>query len=559
VPRLIRVNMKELRVSEEELPSEFTMLGGRALTSLLIATEIPPSCHPLGPSNKLIIAPGLLTGSGAANASRLSIGAKSPLTNGIKESNVGGTVGTKLAKLGVGALVIEDQPDDGHLYCLHVKADGVEIAPADDYHGLSIGPAGEMMMSSASIAGTSTNGFPSRHAGRGGLGAVMGSKGLKYIVFHEAAGRAAAAMHDAQSFLTHVVEWRSLVNDHPITEALRVYGTPNTAGAIDAVGDYPTRNFSAGHFEGIERIHGPAVHDLIKARGGKVTHAGCSSCIIQCSNEFVDAHGQYVTSAFEYETIWANGANCGIDDIDALATMDRLLDDYGLDSMETGCAIAVAMEAGVREFGDAAGAIELIREIGAGTSLGRILGNGAAMVGKAFGIRRVPVVKGQAMAGYDPRALLGQGVGYATSPMGADHTACFAPAQSIFGVGEYIDPLSAEGQVEYARALQLEAAMLDALGFCQFVDFPLAGRRDEGLALITGMVNAKLGTDLVPSQVVGMGDMILRTELAFNEAAGLTRQSDRLPEFFLTEKLPPHDVVFTIPDEKLDDVFSSLR
>ena len=387
----------------------------------------------------------------------------------------------------------------------------------------------------------------------------MGSKGLKAIVFGDPKGARTGGV-DYDAFLNASEAWRDMVRDHVISDALREFGTPNTAGAIDAVGAYPTRNFSSGTFEGVEKLNGQTVHDIIKERGGKVTHAGCSNCVIQCSNEFVDEKGDYVTSAFEYETIWANGANCGIDDIDALARIDWMLDDCGLDSMETGCAIAVAMEAGVKAFGDAAGAMELLQEVREGTPLGRIIGNGAAMVGKAYGVRRVPVVKNQAMAGYDPRGILGQGVGYATSPMGADHTACFAPAQSVFGVSEYIDPLQPEGQIEYARALQVDAAMLDALGFCQFVAFPLADKRQEGMALIAAMVNGKLGTTLTPADLIDMGRQVLSREREFNRAAGLTAAEDRLPEFFLTEQLPPHNVVFPITDQDLDTVldFQSL-
>lgn len=571
--RVIRVDLTNLHVNEEALSEDLRGLGGRALTSELIAREVPPACDPLGPRNKLVIAPGILSGTVAVNSSRLSVGAKSPLTGGIKESNVGGNVSARLARLGVAALIIEGVAPPGTTHVLSVFRDRAELKAGDEYRGLgtyetverlrqassgtlsclAIGPAGEMLMSSASIAATSTNGYPSRHAGRGGMGAVMGAKGLKAIVFGEVKG-ARVAVADKDAFLNAAEIWSDLVNDHVITEALREFGTPNTAGAIDAVGAYPTRNFSTGTFEGVEKIYGQAVHDIIKKRGGKVTHAGCTGCVIQCSNEWVDERGDYVTSAFEYETIWANGANCGIDDLDALARIDRTLDDCGLDSMETGCAIAVAMEAGVREFGDASGAMELLEEVRNGTPLGRIIGNGAAMVGRAYGVRRVPVVKNQAMAGYDPRGILGQGVGYATSPMGADHTACFASAQSVFGVSEYVDPLDPAGQVEYARALQVDAAMLDALGFCQFVAFPLADNKEVGLAAIADMVNAKLGSNLTASDLPELGRNLLRTEREFNRAAGLTEADDRLPEFFLTEKLPPHEVVFSIPEEELDSV-----
>lgn len=570
---LLRVDMTTQTVALESLPRDMERLGGRALTSAWVGAHVPPGAHPLGPRNVLVIAPGLLGGTVAANSGRLSIGAKSPLTGGIKESNVGGTPATRLARCGIRAIVIEGQPESDGLHVLRINAGGATIEPADNLRGLgnyavverlansggrkvsvlSIGPAGEMRLPAASVAATSTNGTPSRHAGRGGMGAVMGSKGIKAIVIEDP-GSSRQVIHDKERLRSAAKSWRDIVNDHVITEALREFGTPNTAGPINEVGAYPTRNFSDGRFEGVERINGPAVHDMIKRRGGKVTHAGCTGCTIQCSNEFVDEDGAYVTSAFEYETIALCGANCGIDDLDSLARMDYALDDIGIDSMETGCAIAVAMEAGVRRFGDATGALELIEEVRLGTPLGRIIGSGASVVGRTFGVSRVPAVKGQSMAAYDPRSLLGQGVGYATSPMGADHTACFAPAQSVFGVAEYVDPLNPEGQVEYARALQIDAAMLDALGLCQFVSFPLADSPEPGMQALAEMASARSGLDFTPGDLKELGREVLRTELAFNRLAGLGPESDRLPDFFSHEELPPHGVVFPISAEALDSV-----
>ena len=196
--RILRVNMSKLKISEEKIGGDYLGLGGRGLTSMVVSKEVPPNCHPIGQHNKLVIAPGLLTGTAAANSGRLSIGAKSPLTGGIKESNVGGTAATKLARLGIAAIIVEGKPEKGKIYGLAVSKDGAKIFPADELRGLgnyalveklqskydkkvgiiSIGPAGEMKMAMASIAVTSTNGTPSRHAGRGGMGAVMGSKGL---------------------------------------------------------------------------------------------------------------------------------------------------------------------------------------------------------------------------------------------------------------------------------------------------------------------------------------------------------------------------------------------
>ena len=165
------------------------------------------------------------------------------------------------------------------------------------------------------------------------------------------------------------------------------YGTNALANVINAAGGYPTRNFSAGQFEGAEAISGERQHDVILERGGEIAHACHRGCTIRCSRIYMDEHGQYLTKGPEYETVWAHGANCGIDDLDAIARMDRMDDDLGLDTIETGATIAVAMEAGILPFGDAQGAIGLLEEVRRGTPLGRLVASGAEVLGKAYGGR----------------------------------------------------------------------------------------------------------------------------------------------------------------------------
>lgn len=575
--RLIRVDMARGEVRLEDLPDHYSRMGGRGLTSSIVAMEVNPNCHPLGPGNKLVIAPGLLSGSTCANSGRLSIGAKSPLTGGIKESNVGGNVAIKLGRLRIAGIVVENLPPRGKLFYLFVDKDGAKLLSADDMKGMgnyelvqrlhakhgekagivSIGPAGEMGLSAASVAVTSTQGKPARHAGRGGMGAVMGSKGLKAIVVDDK-GAPGVTYHDQEAFREAARTFRDALQQHPVTKpdgGLAVYGTNVLANVINEAGAYPTRNFSEGRFEGTPNISGETMHDIIKQRGGSTTHSACSTCIIQCSNVYVDPQGNYVTSGLEYETIWANGANCGIDDLDSIAQIDRLCDDYGLDTIEMGCAIAVAMEAKVKPFGDAKGAMELLQEVGRGTPLGRILGSGAAVTGQAFGVSRVPVVKRQGLPAYDPRAIKGIGVTYATSTMGADHTAGYAVATNIMRVGGYVDPLKPEGQVELSRNLQIGTAAIDSSGLCVFVAFAVMDN-PSGMEAIPRMVSALYGWDLDMDAWVEYGKEVLRRERRFNEAAGFTSVHDRLPEFFSREPLPPHNTVFDVPEEELDQLFN---
>jgi aldehyde:ferredoxin oxidoreductase len=572
--KILRVNMSSLKVSGEKVSGDYTGLGGRGLTSMVVSKEVLATCNPIGQHNKLVIAPGLLTGTAAANSGRLSIGAKSPLTGGIKESNVGGTAATKLARLGIAAIIVEGKSEKEKLYGLSVSKDGAKLFPADDLKGLgnyelvaklqakydkkagiiSIGPAGEMKMAMASIAVTSTNGTPSRHAGRGGMGAVMGSKGLKAIVIDDT-GAEKVAIKNPDLFKEASQKFVKALREHPVTsEGLPKYGTNVLAAIINEAGGYPTRNFSVGRFEGTDKINGETMHDIISKRGGKTTHSGCTTCIIQCSNEYLDENGKYITSGLEYETVWANGANLGIDDLDAIARIDRLCDDYGFDTIEMGCTIGVAMEAGIKEFGDAEGAIQLIHEAGKGTPLGRIIGNGSAFTGKAFGVVRVPVVKGQGMPAYDPRAIQGIGVTYATSTMGADHTAGYAIATNIMKVGGFVDPLKPAGQAELSQNLQITTAAVDSAGLCLFIAFP-ALDIPECFEGVIGMLNARYGLNLTADDVAALGKKILKVEREFNERAGFSNVDDRLPDFFKEEKLPPHNLTFLVPDVDLDRVY----
>ncbi len=572
--RIIRVDMTDPSIREEPAGGEWARLGGRGLTSALVAAEVPPRCDPLGSPNRLVIAPGLLSGTGAPSSGRLSVGAKSPLTGGVRECNAGGTASTFLGRLGVAALVIEGRAADSRLRLLEVTPASVRLVDGEEYRGLgnyalterlrerygpqaavlSVGNAGEMRMYNSTIAVTSTNGTPSRHAARGGLGAVMAAKGLKAIVVDDTgAGKVAPA--DPEAFRRASRAFVACLKAYPGTGTnLPRYGTNRMADLINEVGGYPARNFREGRFAGIGKVNGEALRALIEQRGGRTGHAGCSSCVIRCSNEFVGASGEHVTSSLEYETIWANGANCGISDLDAIARIDRLCDDYGFDTIDMGCSVALAMEAGVVPFGDAEGAVSLVRQAGEGTPLGRILGQGVAFTARAFGIERVPAVKGLAVTGYDPRAIQGLGVTYATTPMGADHTAGYAVVSNVLNVGEPVHPRQAAGQVELSRNLQVRTAAIDATGLCYFIlsatiDLP------ECFQAVVDLLNACHGWRWTTADFLELGRRILRTERRFNGQAGLTAEHDRLPGFFREEPLPPHQATFLVQDAELDRLF----
>jgi len=565
--------MSDLSVTAEQSPEAYLGLGGRALTSALLTAEVPGTCHPLAAENKLVIAPGILSGTGAPCGARLSIGAKSPLTGTIKESNAGGMAATALSTLGIQAIVIEGEPADDHLRRLVVTTDGIRIDLADNLKMignydtvaaqfeqfgdkvvcLSIGQAGEMKTGGASIASTDVEGRPTRHCGRGGMGAVMGAKGIKVIVL-DTTGGARPKPANPETFKAGAKKFNEALKAHPLTsETLPTYGTNILTNVINEAGGLPTRNFSQGQFEGADATSGEKQHEVIVERGGLVAHACQRGCAIRCSRIYVDENGQYLTKGPEYETVWAHGADCGIDDLDAIAKMDRMDDDFGLDTIETGATIAVAMEAGVLPFGDAEGAIELLAEVGKGSAMGRLVASGAEVLGKTYGVKHIPTVKGQSMPAYDPRAIQGIGVTYATTTMGADHTAGYAIGPNILGVGGSVDPLKPEGQVELSRNLQIATAAIDAAGLCLFVAFAVL---DDAKALegICEMLSGLYGREFTGDDFLALGKQTLSDERQFNAAAGFTESDDRLPDFFRTEKLAPHDSVFTVPDAELDEV-----
>ncbi len=575
--KILRINMGAAggpKFSEEPV-GPYEGMGGRALTSTLVAKEVPPLCHPLGEDNKLVIAPGMLSGTAAAISGRISVGCKSPLTGGIKEANSGGQPSQLLAMLGYAAIVLEGKPKDNTLYKVFISKDGVKISPDNSLRMLgnydlvekmkkeygekiaciSIGQAGEMKMSAASIAFTDMELRPTRHAGRGGVGAVMGAKGVKVIVVSEV-GTERRTPKNPEKFREANKKFAEGLKKHPVTgEGLPAYGTNVLTNVINEAGAYPTKNFMWGRFDTCQKISGETQAQTETSRGGMATHGCHRGCVIQCSGTFVDKDGHYVTKQPEYETVWALGGNCCIDDLDVIARMDRLCDDMGLDTIEMGATIGVAMEAGLAQFGDGQASINLLKEVGKGTPIGRILGNGAAVTGKVLGVERVPVVKGQALPAYDPRGIQGIGVTYATSPQGADHTAGYAVATNVMKVGGFVDPLKPAGQVELSRNLQIATAAVDATGMCLFIAFAVLDQPETFQALID-LLNSFYGLNLTGDDVTALGKQILKTERDFNFRAGFTAQQDRLPDFFKKEPLAPHNLTFTVKDEDLDTLFN---
>ena len=575
--KILRVNMTNLEAKFEDLPEAYAVAGGRGLTSAIVAAEVPPDCHPLGPSAKLVLAPGLVTGTRAPSCGRISVGGKSPLTGGIKEANAGTNFAHAIAKLRIAAIIVEGQAKEGDYYLLQINKDGAKLISANKWVGKGLystykqlyaefgdkvticgtGIAGEIGGAMAGVCFSDPEGLPSRYAGRGGLGAVMATRGLKFIVADDT-NAPGVEIANEEVFSAGVKKLVDALASHDVTKpggALSSFGTDVLVNIINEAGGLPQRNFSAGSDDKSANLSGETKAETIKKRGGVRPHSCNTGCVIRCSEVWVNPKGKEPVGVLEYESVWALGANCGIYNLDDVGELNRACNDLGLDTIEAGDTLAVAMEGGLASFGDGKAALKLMEEIRKKSPLGRILANGTEFTGRALGVWRVPTVKGQGLPAYDPRPIKGIGVTYATTPMGADHTAGYAIATEIMGVGGTADPRDTK-KSDLSRNLQIATAAVDASGYCLFIAFAVLDI-PAGLEGVVESINGVYGTNLTVNDVAPIGKSIIDTELKFNRAAGFTTADDRLPEFLRTEKLPPTNEVFGVPDEELDKVWGS--
>jgi aldehyde:ferredoxin oxidoreductase len=569
-PQIWRVNVRSRTLRREPIPETWRRLGGRGLLARILLDEVDAKCDPLGPQNKLIFAPGLLVGHMLSSTDRISVGGKSPLTGGIKESNAGGRTGLHMTHMGIHALIIEDQPNDDDFWVLHLSLQGARWEKADDLVGLGvyetapkliekfgdkvaialIGPGGEMKMKAAGIQNLDKDKVPARINARGGLGAVMGSKGLKAIVFDHTGGQKPPIV-DMELFKAAQKDYTKAVLEHPQSITYRDYGTAAMAHMCDGFGGLPTRNFSSGHFENVDDISGETLRDFLLQRGkpSDPSHACMAGCTIKCSNIFGGEDGRMIVSPLEYETIGLMGSNLGIASLDTIARMNWEVNDLGLDSIEIGAALGIACDAKLMQWGDGQRAMELLHEIRQGTELGRVLGDGAAATGEKFGVERVPVVKRQAMSAYEPRAIKGTGVTYATSPQGADHTAGLTIRAKV----NHLDP---NVQLDPSRTAQYNMAGYDTIGACIFAAFGYAATPG---AVIARLLRARYGWDVSDGILQELGKETIKMEREFNRRAGFTKKDDRIPEWMTKEPLPPHNAVFDVSEEALDHIFDEIE
>ncbi len=566
-----RVNVREQTLDREGVPETWVRLGGRGLLARILVDEVDAKCDPLGAGNKLIFAPGLLVGHMLSSNDRISVGGKSPLTGGIKEANAGGRTGYHMAFMGIHALIIEDQPKEEDFWVLHLSLNGAKWEKADGLVGLGvyetapkllekygdkvaialIGPGGEMRMKSAGIQNIDKDKVPARIAARGGLGAVMGSKGLKAIVFDQAGGQKPPIVQP-EAFKVAQKDYTKAVMEHPQSITYRDYGTAAMTQLTQQFAGIPVHNFSRGTFDKVENVSGETLREFTLERGkpSDPSHACMSGCTIKCSNVFGGEDGKVIVSPLEYETIGLMGTNLDIDSLDVIGRLNWHVNDLGLDSIEVGAALGVAAEAGLMKWGDGDDAMRLIDEIRKGTELGCKLGDGAADMGDRYGIERVPVVKRQAMSAYEPRSIKGTGLTYATTPQGADHTAGLTIRAKV----NHLDPTQ---QKEASLNAQLNMAGYDTIGACIFAGFGYAATPD---GVVKRLLQARYGWDDLPDNILQtLGKETIKSEREFNRRAGFTTKDDRLPEWMTKEAIPENGSVFDVSEETIDHMFDGIE
>ena len=561
--KILRVDMKSEKITFENLQEEWRSIGGSALIAKIMNQEVPPATDPLGPENLFIVAAGPLAGTGAPQLGRISVGAKSPLTLGIKEANSGGPAAQILDRLGIRAIIVQGAPHDQSLYCLFISKDKTILIRADEYRRMknyelvsklrkqygekiaiiSTGIAGERKYKGASVSFTDIFGDPSRNAARGGLGAVMGSKGLKAIIIDPSqAGQVDIA--NPQEFRKIIKSWVETLKHDISCSLFSRFGTPFAISNSASHGSLPSNNYRSGRPANFVAVSGNSIQKILFERGGKM-HGCMPGCVVQCSIIYPDKDGKRLCSAYEYETIAMLGTNLGITDPDAIARLKFMCDDLGIDAIETGSSLGLAADAGKMSFGDWQSAARLLEEIEKETPLGLALGNGVVATAKYLNVSRIPAHKGQAIPAHDPRSVKGTGVTYFSSPMGADHTAGLT----------YRNPKNKDKQVENSLKSQIQAATCDAFGYCLN---SVPGGRASIYQFFADLMNARYGPRLTPKEIMEIGKQTLRDQLAFNQKSEFSNMDSKTSLFVREETITPTGQVFDVDDAEIRNIWNGL-
>ncbi len=522
--KYLHINLDDQSTETEELNGAACIRVGRHFIAKTLLDKGAAKVDPLSPGNPLIFSAGPLAGTNFSNANRISVGCKSPLTGGIKEANAGGTFAFALGQCEISGITLMGAASDWVI--IRVTKDG-KISFDDATPFLGMGNIETAALLFEKYGDKISMGLCSPVGEYGGL--VMGSKKVKAIVVDM---NKMPTFHDRKKVMGGVREYGKLLREDKAIEAFSMYGTAMVSDLTNQLGGLPTRNFSDGRLvdasEETLKLGGSYIRDLTIERGGEPTHACMPGCMIKCSNVYVDDKGEEMVSPLEYESLGLLGSNCGLKDPDDVARTNHQCNDLGIDTIEVGAMLGVLMEAGEGEFGDADFMLAAMDDIRAGNERGRILAQGAGLVGKHYDVARVPVIKNQGISAYDPRAIEVTGISMMMTAQGADHTTGNIP-------GHKSADMTTEELTEASLDIQEDCAAADSLGLCLFGRSVTNVNQD----LIVGALNDAHGTNFDASFMKDLGREALEMEWEFNRQAGFTEDDDELPSFFYDESLEP--------------------
>jgi len=550
--KYLQIDLENQSVETEELEGEALARTGRYFIAKTLLESGKATVDPMSAENPLIFSAGPFSGTNFSNANRLSVGCKSPLTGGVKEANTGGTFAFALGQLEIAGFTLNGVSSEWVV--IRIPKEGpITFEAAEPYMGKGnfeaakllhekygdkvslalCGPVGEYEGLMSGIAFSDVENRPARLAARGGVGAVMGHKKVKAIVADK---HKMPTFNDRKKLMGGIKDYGARMSADPAAQNMGRLGTALVADLTNHLGGLPTRNFSSGRAvdtnTGPLKLGGDFIHAQNTERGGETTHACMPGCLIKCSNVYAGPDGEEMVSPLEYETICLIGSNCGVLEPDDVARLNAIVNDLGMDTIEVGAMLGVLMESGQAEYGDVKFMEEALDDIRKGNERGRLLAQGTARVGEHYGVKRVPVIKKQALSAYDPRVIEVTGITMMMTAQGADHTTGNLPAFECKGK-------TTEELVTASMGVQINSAAADSLGLCVFGRYVTDVAHD----LVVDAINDALGTDLPQSFIKDLGRETLELEIKFNEAAGFTLEDDELPSFFVDEPLPPTDKV----------------
>ena len=547
IGRILRIDLTNGNTTTEPLDRALArdFIGARGLGTKLLSDEVDPTVDALSPANKLIFAPGPFTGTYAPSGGRYNVVTKGPLTGAIAAANSGGTWGPALKYAGYDALIIEGRSakpvylwikdekveirDAGHIWGKTVPdtSDAIRAETDADAHVACIGPAGEKQVLFACIMNDLH-----RAAGRSGVGAVMGSKNLKAVAV---VGTGAVTCADKERFERAVLKVRQMIHEHPVGgTGLRLYGTDVLTNVLNQSGGLPTRNFQDGYFPTADKVGGESLAAKVLQRP-----KGCFACVISCGRVTKVTQPKYKGEGEgpEYETAWGFGPDCAIDDLDAVTKANFLCNEYGMDTITMAATVACAMElyeigeitrqdtGGIAlEWGNAEAMVEMVRLTGVGQGFGTKLCAGSYRLAASYGHPELSMsVKKQEIPAYDPRAVQGIGLNYATANCGAAHVRGYTISPEVLGTPMKVDKDTIDGKPELVITFQNLTAALDASGACLFTTFGI------GAPELAELLSALTGVEYTTDDFMKCGDRIWNLERIWNLRAGLSAKDDALP------------------------------